>query len=241
MPTPSMFIGAEKDQVAKTVLMPGDPKRAQFIAETYLEDIQMVSDIRGIPVYTGTYKGKRLTVMASGMGIPSMGIYAHDLYEYFDVENIIRVGTAGGVHPDLDVRDIVIGQAACTTSQFDYQFRLPGRFSPIADFGLMRLAAEKAEEMGLATKVGNLFCTEYFYDAAGSLAEWQKVGVMAVEMESAALYTKAAQFGRKALCICTVSDCPLAGKFSTPEECERTFTQMMELALETALAIPDCR
>ncbi len=234
MPTPSIFIGAEPEQLAKTVIMPGDPKRATFIANTYLDSPELVSDIRGIPVYTGTYKNKRLTVMASGMGMPSMGIYSHDLYEYFNVENIIRVGTAGGIHPDLRIRDIVIGQASCTVSNFVYQFRMPGTYAPIADFNLLRAAANEAEKMGLNYKVGNLFCSDFFYDDALSLADWQKLGVLAVEMESAALYTNAARFGKNALCICTISDCPLRSEFSTAGECETTFTQMMELALEIA-------
>ncbi len=236
MPTPSIFIGGEKEQVAKTVIMPGDPLRAKFIADTYLTDVEQVSNIRAIPVLTGLYKGKRLTVTASGMGVPSMGIYSHDLYECFDVENIIRVGTAGGVHPGLDVRDIVIGQAACTVSNFGYQFRMPGTFAPIADFGLLRSAVDQAETMGISYKVGNLYCSDFFYDDANSLKEWQKLGVLAVEMESAGLYTNAARYGKKALAVCTVSDCPLSGKFSTPEECERDFTAMMELALEIAPA-----
>ncbi len=234
MPTPSIFIGAEKDQIAKTVIMPGDPKRATFIAQNYLTAPELVSDIRGIPVYTGDYQGKRVTVMASGMGVPSMGIYSHDLYNIFDVENIIRVGTAGGIHPDLRIRDVVIGQAACTITNFLMQFRLPGTFAPIADFGLLRAAAEEAEKMGLNYKVGSLYCSDFFYDDANSLGDWQKMGVLAVEMESAGLYANAARFGKKALCICTISDCPLRGEFSTADECEKTFTSMMEIALNIA-------
>jgi len=234
MSTPSIFIDGDESNIAKTVLMPGDPLRARFIAETYLDGPELVSNIRGIPVYTGTYKGKRVTVMASGMGVPSMGIYSHDLYAYFGVENIIRVGTAGGIHKDLKIRDIVIGQAACTVSNFLYQFRLPGTYAPIADFGLMRKAADRAEEMGLSYRVGNLYCSDFFYDDANSQAEWRKLGVLAVEMESAALYTNAALFGKKALCICTVSDLIIEKEFSTPEECERSFTDMMVLALEIA-------
>lgn len=234
MTTPSIFIGAEKEEIAKTVIMPGDPKRAEFMADTYLTDAKLVSDIRGIPVFTGTYKGKTVTIMASGMGVPSMGIYSHDLYNFFDVEAIIRVGTAGGIHPDLHIRDLVLGEGACTVSGFDYQFRLPGRFAPIADFGLLSAAASEAEKKGVTYMVGNLFCTDYFYDDAGSLAEWQKMGVLAVEMESAGLYTNAARFGKKALAICTISDCPLRGESSTPEETERTFTAMMEIALDIA-------
>lgn len=234
MKTPSIFIGAEVEQIARSVIMPGDPKRAEFIARTYLENPELVSDIRGIPVFTGKYHGKTLTVMASGMGVPSMGIYSHDLYDFFGVERIIRCGTAGGIDPDLQIRDLVLGEGACTVSNFAYQFRLPGNFAPIASFPLLRDAAAEIEKKGLRYKVGNLFCTDYFYDDAASLAEWQKMGVLAVEMESAGLYTNAARFGREALTICTISDCPLRAESSTPEETERTFTAMMEVALEIA-------
>lgn len=214
--------------------MPGDPKRAAFIASTYLHNPELVSDIRGIPVYTGKYHDKTVTVMASGMGVPSMGIYSHDLYDFFGVERIIRCGTAGGIDPDLKIRDLVLGEGACTVSNFAYQFRLPGNFAPIASFSLLRAAAAEIEKRGLRYKAGNLFCTDYFYDDAASLAEWQKVGVLAVEMESAGLYTNAARFGKEALTICTISDCPLRAETSTPEETERTFTAMMEVALEIA-------
>lgn len=234
MATPSIFIAGNNGDIAKTVIMPGDPRRAMFIADTYLEDARLISEIRGIPVYTGYYTGKQVSVMASGMGVPSMGIYSHDLYEYFDVESIIRVGTAGGIHPDLQLRDIVMGQGACTVSNFAYQFRMPGNFAPIADFELLSKAVCEAEKMDVPYRVGNLYCSDFFYDDANSLAEWQKLGVLAVEMESAGLYTNAARFGRKALCICTISDNPLKHEYSTPEECERTFTDMMEIALEIA-------
>lgn len=234
MSIPSIFIDGEKEQIAKSVIMPGDPKRAAFIADTYLADVELVSEIRGIPVYTGYYNDKRLTVMASGMGVPSMGIYSHDLYEYFDVENIIRVGTAGGIHPGLNLRDIVMGQGVCTMSSFLYQFRMPGNYAPICDFGLLSKAVAEAEKKKVEYKVGNLYCTDFFYDDANSLKEWQKLGVLAVEMESAGLYTNAARYGRAALCICTISDNPLKGEFSTPEECEKTFTDMIEIALEIA-------
>lgn len=234
MKTPSIFIGADTEQIAKTVIMPGDPKRAEFIAKTYLDSPECVSDIRGIPVFTGRYQDKTVTVMASGMGAPSMGIYSHDLFEFFDVDRIIRVGTAGGIHPDLKIRDLVLGEGACTVTNFAYQFRLPGTFAPIADFGMLLAASIELEKRGLRYKVGNLFCTDYFYDDAASLAEWQKMGVLAVEMESAALYANAARFGKKAVAICTISDCPLRGESSTPEETEKTFTAMMEVALSIA-------
>lgn len=232
MKTESIFIGADTEQIAKTVIMPGDPKRAQFMAEKYLEAPELVSDIRGIPVYTGQHNGKTLTIMASGMGVPSMGIYSHDLFCFFDVDAIIRVGTAGGIHPSLHIRDLVMGEGVCTVSNFAYQFRLPGQFAPIADFGLLSAAAQEASKRDVNYMVGNLFCTDYFYDDALSLAEWQKMGVLAVEMETGALYMNAARYGKKALTICTISDCPLRGETSTPEETEKTFTDMMEIALE---------
>lgn len=234
MKTESIFISADTEQIAKSVIMPGDPKRAAFMAEKYLESPELVSEIRGIPVYTGQYEGKTVTIMASGMGVPSMGIYSHDLFDYFDVDSIIRVGTAGGIHPDLHIRDLVLGEGACTVSGFGYQFRLPGTFAPIASFELLRAAWDAACKRDVRCMAGNLFCTDYFYDDALSLAEWQKMGVLAVEMESAGLYMNAARFGKKALTICTISDCPLRGETSTPEETERTFTDMMEIALEIA-------
>lgn len=234
MKTESIFIAADTEQIAKTVIMPGDPKRAEFMAQKYLTSPELVSEIRGIPVYTGGYNGKTVTIMASGMGVPSMGIYSHDLYTFFDVDAIIRVGTAGGIHPDLHIRDLVLGEGACTVTNFGYQFRLPGTFAPIADFGLLCAAAHEAEKRDVRFMAGNLFCTDYFYDDAASLAEWQKLGVLAVEMESAGLYMNAARYGKKALAICTISDCPLRGETSTPEETERTFTDMMEIALEIA-------
>lgn len=231
---PTLFIAAQKEEIANTVIMPGDPKRAAFMADKYLTNTKMVSEIRGIPVYTGDYGGKRVTIMASGMGMPSMGIYSQDLFSSYDVDAIIRVGTAGGIHPDLHIRDLVLGEGACTVSNYAYQFRLPGTFAPIADFGLLKAAAEEAQKHDVRCMVGNLFCSDYFYDDANSLAEWQKMGVLAVEMESAALYMNAARFGKKALTICTISDCPLRNESATPEETERTFTSMMEIALEIA-------
>ena len=226
---------ADIGDFAKTVLMPGDPLRAKFIAETFLEDAKLVNNVRGIQGYTGYYKGKRLSVMPSGMGMPSIGIYSYELFNMYGVENIIRIGSAGAIHKDLQLRSIVIGQGACTNSNYAAQYKLPGTYAPIASFKLLRKAVEQAEKMNLDYMVGNVYSSDTFYDDyEGSLTDWQKMGVLAVEMESAALYMNAARAGKNALCICTISDRPLVGDGCTPEERQNTFTQMMELALEIA-------
>lgn len=226
---------ADIGDFAKTVLMPGDPLRAKFIAETFLEDAKLVNNVRGIQGYTGYYKGKRISVMASGMGMPSIGIYSYELFNMYGVENIIRIGSAGAIHKDLQLRSIVIGQGACTNSNYAAQYKLPGTYAPIASFKLLRKAVEQAEKMNLDYMVGNVYSCDTFYDDyEGSLTDWQKMGVLAVEMESAALYMNAARAGKNALCICTISDRPLVGDGCTPEERQNTFTQMMELALEIA-------
>lgn len=226
---------ADIGDFAKTVLMPGDPLRAKFIAETFLEDAKLVNNVRGIQGYTGYYKGKRVSVMASGMGMPSIGIYSYELFNMYGVENIIRIGSAGAIHKDLQLRSIVIGQGACTNSNYAAQYKLPGTYAPIASFKLLRKAVEQAEKMNLDYMVGNVYSSDTFYDDyEGSLTDWQKMGVLAVEMESAALYMNAARAGKNALCICTISDRPLVGDGCTPEERQNTFTQMMELALEIA-------
>lgn len=232
---PSLHIGAQKDEIAKTVLMPGDPLRAKLIAETYLEDCKQVAGIRNMLGFTGTYKGKKLTVMGHGMGMPSMGIYSHEMFNIYDVDRIIRIGTSGGIDPDLKCRDLVIAQASCTNSNYLAQFGLPGTFAPIADFDMLKKAVEQAEKMGLTYKVGNIYSSDQFYDYSGRLKEWQKMGVLAVEMESAALYANAAYAGKKALCVATVSDCPFTGEETTAEERQNSFTNMIELALEVAV------
>lgn len=232
VPTP--HISAKKGDFADTVLMPGDPLRAKFIAETFLEDAVLVNNVRGIQGYTGTYKGKRVSVMASGMGMPSMGIYSYELFNFYDVKNIIRIGTAGVVRPDLKVGDVVIGMGACTNSNFESQYNLPGRFAPIASFDLLRKAVEQTEKMGLEPIVGNLYSSDVFYDDGQRLGEWQKMGVIATEMESAALYMNAARAGKNALCIVTISDNPFTGEETTAEQRQNTFTTMMEIALEIA-------
>ena len=232
MAVPTMHIAAKADEIAKTVLMPGDPLRSEFIAKNYLENARLVNDIRGVHGYTGTYKGKPVTVMASGMGQPSIGIYAYELFKFYDVDAIIRVGSCGAFHPDLHVRDIVIAMGACTNGNFATQFGMPGTFAPIADFDLVRRAADLCEAKGVNYKVGNIFSSDMFYNAAGNDTEWAKMGVLGVEMESAALYCNAAWTGKKALCICTVSDnflCPEEN--ATAEERQNSFTDMMEIAL----------
>jgi purine-nucleoside phosphorylase len=232
IPTP--HIEAKAGDFAKTVLMPGDPLRAKFIAETFLTDAKLINNVRGVQGYTGTYKGKRVSVMASGMGMPSIGIYSYELFNFYDVENIIRVGTAGVIRPDLKVRDIVIGQGACTNSSYSRQFDLPGDFAPIASFELLQKAVKAAEDMGIKPVVGNLYSSDTFYDDSMGLSKWQKMGVLAVEMEAAALYMNAARAGKNALAICTISDNPFTGEATTSEERQLNFTKMMEIALEIA-------
>ncbi|MEG0693563.1 MAG: purine-nucleoside phosphorylase [Oscillospiraceae bacterium] len=232
VPTP--HITAKLGDFAKTVLMPGDPLRAKFIAENFLEDAVLVNNVRGVNGYTGNYKGKRVSVMASGMGIPSIGIYSYELFNFYDVENIIRVGSAGAVSDKLQLRDIVIGMGACTDSNFGHQFNLPGTFAPIASYELLEKAVTTAKQIGAHAVVGNLVSNDTFYDDASSLIAWQKMGVLAVEMESAGLYMTAARAQKNALCICTISDCPFTGAACTAQERQDSFTQMMEIALEIA-------
>ena len=232
MPVPTPHITARADQIAKTVLMPGDPLRSEFIAKTYLENAVLVNDVRGVHGYTGTYHGKPVTVMASGMGQPSMGIYSYELFNFYDVDAIIRVGSCGAFHPDLHVRDIVIAMGACTNGNYATQYNMPGTFAPIADFDLVRRAAELCEARGVNYKVGNIFSSDMFYNAANSDMEWAKLGVLGVEMESAALYCNAAWAKKKALCICTVSDNFLhPEENATVEERQSSFTDMMEITL----------
>ncbi len=232
IPTPHN--SANIDDFAKTVLMPGDPLRAKFIAENFLEDPVLVNGVRGINGYTGMYNGKIVSVMASGMGIPSIGIYSYELFNFYNVENIIRIGSAGAISDEVNLRDIVIGQGACTNSNYASQFNLPGTYAPIASYKLLKQAVDFAQDAGVNYKVGNLFSSDTFYDDAASLSDWRKMGVLAVEMESAALYMNAARAGKNALCICTISDCPFTGESCTAEERQNTFTNMMEIALKIA-------
>ena len=233
MPTPHN--SATKGQIAKTVLMPGDPLRAKVVAENFLDDPICFNEVRGMLGYTGTYKGHTLSVMGSGMGIPSIAIYSYELYHFYDVDTIIRIGTCGGLAPQVDLRDIVIGQAACTDSNFADQYKLPGTFSPIADFALVRRAAEVAERLGADYHVGNLLSTDVFYSDRAASQAWANMGVLAVEMEATALYLNAIAAGKRALGIMTVSDLVLRDGILSAEERQNSFTQMMEIALETAI------
>ena len=237
MATP--HISAEKGDFAKTVLMPGDPLRAKFIAETFLTDAVEVNHTRGILGYTGLYKGKRVSVMASGMGCPSIGIYSHELFNFYDVENIIRVGSAGALRADLELGSVVAGQGACTNSAYLEQYELGGTFAPIADFDLLMAAVESAKELGVKMPVGNLYSSDTFYDAAGRNMRFQKMGVMAVEMEAAALYCNAAYTGKRALAICSISDNLVTGEELSPADRQNTFTNMMKIALEVAVKMAD--
>lgn len=222
---------------AKTVLMPGDPLRAKFIAEEYLENAALVNNVRGIQGYTGLYKSTPVSVMASGMGQPSIGIYSYELFSFYNVENIIRVGSAGGMSESVHLRDIIIAQGACTDSRFAAQYNLPGTFAPIADFSLLRTAAQIAGEKKLRYAVGNVLSSDYFYnDNTTATDAWRKMGVLAVEMESAALYMTAARLSRRALSILTVSDHLLTGEETSAAERERTFNDMIETALEVAVS-----
>ena len=220
---------------AKTVLMPGDPLRAKFIAETFLEGAELVNNVRGIQGYTGSYKGTPVSVMASGMGIPSIGIYSYELFHFYDVDNIIRVGSAGAISPKLKLRDVVMAQGACTDSNFAKQYGLPGTFAPIADFRLLETAVAAARRMGVEPPVGNLLSSDAFYNKAGRTLDWGAMGVLAVEMETAALYCNAAEAGKRALTICTISDSLVTGDARPSGERHSTSPKVDVSALETAV------
>ncbi|MBO5040591.1 MAG: purine-nucleoside phosphorylase [Clostridia bacterium] len=228
-------IKATPADFAKTVLMPGDPLRSKFVAETFLENPVLVNNVRGIQGYTGTYKGVPVSVMASGMGMPSIGIYSYELYNFFGVENIIRIGSAGGLAENVQLRDVIIGMGACTNSSYQEQYNLGGNFAPIADFGLLRKAVNEAEALGVRYQVGNLLSSDVFYNANPSFNDgWHRMGVLGVEMEAAALYMNAAYSGKKALAICTVSDHIIRGEALDADARQNTFTDMMTIALNIA-------
>ena len=224
---------AGKGEIAKTVLMPGDPLRAKYIADHYLEGARCFNTVRNMLGYTGTYHGKEVSVMGGGMGMPSVGIYSYELYHFYDVESIIRIGSAGALQDELNARDIVIGMGACTNSDYASQYRLAGTYAPIADYGLLKKAVDVAEEKGIPVKVGNILSSDIFYNDDDSVNEkWRRMGVLAVEMEAAALYMNAARAGKKALCILTISDHLFKEQALDARERETSFTQMMEIALE---------
>ena len=228
----------------KTVLMPGDPLRAKFIAETFFENPVLVNNVRGVQGYTGYYKGVKVSVMASGIGMPSMGLYSHELFKIFDVENIIRVGSAGSIQEHINMFDLVIGQASCTDSNWARQFHVPGSFSPIGSWELISEAVKASEANGATYHVGLLNSSDVFYGDEGGVPEGlselynlKKMGVMALEMESAALYMNAARYGKRALAICTISDHILRHEEISAEERQTAFTQMMKVALDVAVAM----
>lgn len=235
---PTPHINASPGDFAKTVLMPGDPLRSEFIAKNFLENPRLVNNVRGIQGYTGTYRGVPVSVMASGMGIPSIGIYSYELYSFFGVENIIRVGSIGGMSERVKLGDVIIGMGACTTSNFATQYCLEGSFAPICDYGLMCLAVKEAEALGVSYSVGNVLSSDIFYNAnPDAQKKWTEMGVLGVEMEAAGLYMNAAKTGRRALAICTVSDHLLTGESLPAAERQTGFTDMMRIALGVAVSI----
>lgn len=229
IPTP--HIGAQLGEIAPTVIMAGDPLRAQFMAESFLRDVVLFNKVRGMLGYTGTYNGKPVSVMGHGMGIPSIGIYTYELYNFYGVKTIIRVGSAGAYSEDLKVGDLILAQGACTDSNYGSQYNLAGTFAPIGDFDLIRRAADECERRGIRYKVGNVLSTDIFYREESAVQGWLKMGVLGVEMEASALYMNAARSGNRALVICTVSDHVLTGEDTTSEQRRTAFTDMMEVAL----------
>ncbi len=232
IPTP--HITAKAGDFAKTVLMPGDPLRSKFIAETYLDEAQLVNNVRGVQGYTGFYKGKLVSVMASGMGMPSIGIYSYELFNFYGVENILRIGSAGMISQALHVQDIVAGISAYTNSSFGVQYGFHGNLAPACSFELLKKAVEAGEKLGTEIKVGPIYSSDTFYDESEPLGKLQKLGVLAVEMEAAALYMTAARAGKNALCLCTISDNPFTGEGLSAQERQTVFTKMMEIALTIA-------
>ena len=232
MATP--HIKAEKGDFAKTVLMPGDPLRAKLIADEFLEDAVLVNNVRGVQGYTGTYKGKKVSVMASGMGIPSIGIYSRELFEFFDVDNIIRIGTAGTLDENVELGEIVFGMAASTDSNFLYQFEFPGTYAPCCSYDLLRKAEKAADSLGLKYTAGNIFSSDVFYATDKINEGLKRMGITAIEMEAAGLYATAAYTGKNALCICTITDNLSTKASATPEERQNNLKSMITLALEMA-------
>ncbi len=234
IPTP--HIGAQQGEIAETILLPGDPLRAQYIAENFLENAKQFNATRNMLGFTGTYHGKPVSVMGTGMGCPSIGIYSYELIHFYGCKNLIRIGTAGAIRPEVKIRDLVIGMGACTTSNYVKQFRLPGDYSCICSYELLTKAVKAAEAKGLTYHVGNILSSDMFYNPqlppVGT--GWDQMGVLAVEMEAAALYSNAAYGGANALCILTISDSAITGEATTAEERQTTFTNMMEVALELA-------
>lgn len=232
---PTAHNSAKAGDFAKTVLMPGDPLRAKYIAETYLENPRQVNAVRNMFGYTGIYKGKEISVMGGGMGMPSIGIYSYELFNFYDVDQVIRIGSAGALQDNIKLMDVVIGMGACTDSNYAYQYGLPGTFAPIADYELLNRAVETAKRQGTNVVVGNVLSSDVFYNAMSNVNDlWRSMGVLAVEMEAAALYMNAAKAGKKALCMLTISDHLYTGESLSAEDRQLGFGKMMEIALELA-------
>ena len=229
--TPTPHNAAVEGQIAKTVLMPGDPLRAKLLADTYLENVEQFNTVRNMFGYTGTYKGQPVSVMGSGMGMPSIGIYSYELFNFYGVDNILRIGSAGGLAPEVKLRDIVIGMSSSTDSNYPSQYGMPGTIAPTADFVLLSKAVAGAEKLGYPVRIGNILASDVFYTVDNSLTKWASMDVLAVEMESAALYLNAMYAHKHALTLLTISDLPLTGEALTAEERQTSFTQMMEVAL----------
>ena len=229
---PTPHIGAQYGEIAKTMIMAGDPLRAKLMAERFLTNPVQINNVRGMLGFTGEYKGKKVTVMGHGMGIPSIGIYTYELFNFYDVDTIIRVGSCGARQMNVHLGDLVIALGSCTDSNYAAQYDLPGNYAPIADFQMARKAADACEKFGFTYHVGNVFSADVFYSEDPRKANWTKMGVLADEMEAPALYMNAARAGKKALCICTVSDHILTGEATTAEERQNSFTNMMDVAFE---------
>ena len=235
MNRPTPHIAAKQGEIAPSILLPGDPLRAKYIAETYLENPRQVTAVRNMFGYTGTYKGKEISVMGGGMGMPSIGIYSYELFNFYGVDQIIRIGSAGALQDHIKVMDVVIGMGACTDSNYAYQYGLPGTFAPIADYELMNKAIETAKRQGINVVVGNVVSSDVFYNADPTVNDrWRSMGVLAVEMEAAALYMNAAKAKKKALCMLTISDHIYTGEALCAEDRQLGFGKMMEIALELA-------
>ena len=235
--TPTPHIGAKQGEIAETILLPGDPLRAKYIAEHFLTDAKQFNTTRNMYGYTGYYQGKRVSVMGTGMGCPSMGIYSYELIHFYGCKNLIRIGTAGALRPEVKVRELIFAMGSCTTSNYVKQFRLPGDYSCVCSYELLEKAVESAKKRNLKYHVGNILCSDMFYNPPlePTGTTWAQMGVLAVEMESAALYSNAAYAGANAICILTVSDSAVTGEATTAEEREKTFTNMMEVALDTGV------
>lgn len=231
----SVHINAKKGDIAETILLPGDPLRAKYIAETFLEDVTLYNEVRNMFGYTGTYKGKRISVQGTGMGVPSISIYVTELMQEYDVKKLIRVGTCGSIHKDVKVRDVILAQSASTDSKMNEIIFKGVNYAPTADFDLLLKAYNAGTEKGLNLRVGNVFTEDVFYNEFAEHEKWAQYGVLALEMESSALYTLAAKFGRQALSILTVSDHLLTGEVTTSEERQTTFNDMIVVALDAAI------